>query len=508
MMKKLRNVLFVMVLLIALSLTTASVFAAEQTDKEVKADALKIVNLFTGTSNGDQLYRQPTRIESLIMTIRLLGEEAQAKAGNYTHPFTDVPQWADKYVGYAYEKGLSVGLEDGTFGSTQGCTLQQYLTLMLRAAGVKDDGKVYDNAFALAEEKGLLKGSIDRNHFGRGEMVQVSYNALDMPVVIETEEKVPAGDTPKDEKAEKATNDGSAENTATENTINTANTTDNAGDTANTAKTTENAENVPNTPNTTENAVNAENTKDTTTVTDTTTVPETENTKTVQTEIKLSDLLIQKGAFSKEQLDSARNRVAEGPRQVRAVYLTFDDGPSTKVTPSILNTLKEYDVQATFFLAGTMVSANPSMVKREYEEGHKLANHSYSHNYSYLYKSSANLLADIAKCNTAINNALGFEYNTKVFRFPGGSHKKSQTLKSAVTNAGYSYYDWNCAGNDAISTKPVSSSYVYSSTVKTLPKTGDVIVLYHDTNAKTSTAQALPDVIKYFMSQGFVFRTL
>ena len=39
-------------------------------------------------------------------------------------------------------------------------------------------------------------------------------------------------------------------------------------------------------------------------------------------------------------------------------------------------------------------------------------------------------------------------------------------------------------------------------------KTGDVIVLYHDTNAKTSTAQALPDVIKYFMSQGFVFRTL
>lgn len=494
MMKRLRNVLIVMVLLIALSLTTASVFAAEQTDKEVKADALKIVNLFTGTSYGDQLYRQPTRIESLIMTIRLLGEEAQAKAGNYTHPFTDVPQWADKYVGYAYEKGLSVGLEDGTFGSTQGCTLQQYLTLMLRAAGVKDDGKVYDNAFALAEEKGLLKGSIDRNHFGRGEMVQVSYNALDMPVVIETEEK--------------AANDGDAGNTATANTINAAKTTENTENTANTPKTTENTENTANTANTTENAVNAESTKDTTTVTDMTNVPKVENTKTVQTEIKLSDLLIQKGAFSKEQLDSARNRVAEGPRQVRAVYLTFDDGPSTKVTPSILNTLKEYDVQATFFLAGTMVSANPSMVKREYEEGHRLANHSYSHNYSYLYKSSANLLADIAKCNTAINNALGFEYNTKVFRFPGGSHKKSQTLKSAVTNAGYSYYDWNCAGNDAISTKPVSSSYVYSSTVKTLPKTGDVIVLYHDTNAKTSTAQALPDVIKYFMSQGFVFRTL
>ena len=494
MMKRLRNVLIVMVLLIALSLTTASVFAAEQTDKEVKADALKIVNLFTGTSYGDQLYRQPTRIESLIMTIRLLGEEAQAKSGNYTHPFTDVPQWADKYVGYAYEKGLSVGLEDGTFGSTQGCTLQQYLTLMLRAAGVKDDGKVYDNAFALAEEKGLLKGSIDRNHFGRGEMVQVSYNALDMPVVIETEEK--------------AANDGDAGNTATANTINAAKTTENTENTANTPKTTENTENTANTANTIENAVNAESTKDTTTVTDMTNVPKVENTKTVQTEIKLSDLLIQKGAFSKEQLDSARNRVAEGPRQVRAVYLTFDDGPSTKVTPSILNTLKEYDVQATFFLAGTMVSANPSMVKREYEEGHRLANHSYSHNYSYLYKSSANLLADIAKCNTAINNALGFEYNTKVFRFPGGSHKKSQTLKSAVTNAGYSYYDWNCAGNDAISTKPVSSSYVYSSTVKTLPKTGDVIVLYHDTNAKTSTAQALPDVIKYFMSQGFVFRTL
>ena len=58
--------------------------------------------------------------------------------------------------------------------------------------------------------------------------------------------------------------------------------------------------------------------------------------------------------------------------------MTFDDGPSQTVTPVILDTLKKENVKVTFFLLGSRVELNPDIVKREYEEGHYIANHGYA----------------------------------------------------------------------------------------------------------------------------------
>ena len=66
--------------------------------------------------------------------------------------------------------------------------------------------------------------------------------------------------------------------------------------------------------------------------------------------------------------------------------MTFDDGPTTSVTPKILDILKEENVKATFFVIGKSVDAHPEIVKRAYDEGHYIANHGYSHNNSKLYK--------------------------------------------------------------------------------------------------------------------------
>lgn len=105
--------------------------------------------------------------------------------------------------------------------------------------------------------------------------------------------------------------------------------------------------------------------------------------------------------------------------ETKRAFLTFDDGPST-VTPTILHTLSEKGVKATFFMLGANVEKMPDMVKNVYEQGHYIANHGYSHVYSSIYASPQSVLDEYNKANEAIQNALGDqEYNSHLFRFPG-----------------------------------------------------------------------------------------
>jgi peptidoglycan/xylan/chitin deacetylase (PgdA/CDA1 family) len=115
----------------------------------------------------------------------------------------------------------------------------------------------------------------------------------------------------------------------------------------------------------------------------------------------------------------------------KTAYLTFDDGPSKTVTPLILDLLKQENIKATFFVLGSRVELNPTIVKREYEEGHFIANHGYSHIYANIYTSVDTVLEEYNKTQQAIQNALGTEYNGHLFRFPGGStgRKICQTKK-------------------------------------------------------------------------------
>ena len=96
----------------------------------------------------------------------------------------------------------------------------------------------------------------------------------------------------------------------------------------------------------------------------------------------------------------------------KRVFLTFDDGPSSNVTPMVLDTLKAENIKATFFLLGSRVELNPEIVKREFDEGHYLASHGYSHVYSQIYASPQSVLDEYNNCITAIRNAIGMpNYN-------------------------------------------------------------------------------------------------
>ena len=196
--------------------------------------------------------------------------------------------------------------------------------------------------------------------------------------------------------------------------------------------------------------------------------------------------------------------------ETKRVFLTFDDGPSKNVTTQILDTLKQENIKATFFLLGSRVDLYPDIVKREYEEGHYIASHGYSHVYSQIYASPQAVLDEYNKSVIAIRNAIGVqEYNPHLFRFPGGyaGGGKYATIKQEANQLleqnGVVHVDWNSITADAAGN--TTTEEFIAELEKTVPKHNSVVVLMHDAGNKQSTADALPQIIAYFRERGFAF---
>lgn len=188
----------------------------------------------------------------------------------------------------------------------------------------------------------------------------------------------------------------------------------------------------------------------------------------------------------------------------KVIYLTFDDGPCDRVTPKILDVLKEENVKATFFIVGNAAERRKYLLEREFSEGHTVAVHSYSHQYSEIYSSVQNLLDDIDKCNEVIKSVTG-SYST-VYRFPGGSFGLRDELISAVKERKMKYVDWNASLCDA-EYYAAPSEILYENAIETSMGHDKVILLAHDSTTKTTTAEAIRDIIKYFKNQNYKFAT-
>mgnify|MGYP000644866570 FL=1 len=231
------------------------------------------------------------------------------------------------------------------------------------------------------------------------------------------------------------------------------------------------------------------------------------NQNTSNTEIK-EDI---KNNQSKEKFVENVDDIYNGEEGKR-VFLTFDDGPSISVTPHILDTLKKYNIKATFFVLGNRVSDNAELIKREYNEGHYIANHGYSHRYDKIYASSKNVLKEYNKTEQEIKKALGDEnYSSNLFRFPGGSiggeyDKIKEKAKIDLKRNQIAYLDWNALTNDA------AGAYTKEKIIKNLKKTvgnkNNVVVLMHDAPDKILTYETLEDIIKYLQEKGYSFKNM
>lgn len=195
----------------------------------------------------------------------------------------------------------------------------------------------------------------------------------------------------------------------------------------------------------------------------------------------------------------------------KQVYLTFDDGPSKTITPQILNILREQDVKATFFVLGARVELYPDILKQVYEEGHYIANHGYSHEYSRIYESKDTTFQEYVQCENSIKTALGNpDYNTFLFRFPGGSsggHYASIKAEARELFSSYNvaYTNWNCLTGDAAGKK--TKEDCIQEFLSTKGNQNSLIVLMHDAGDKQYTADALPDIIQYLKNEGYTFKT-
>lgn len=190
----------------------------------------------------------------------------------------------------------------------------------------------------------------------------------------------------------------------------------------------------------------------------------------------------------------------------KVAYLTFDDGPSKNVTPKILNILDKYDIKATFFVTGINANAESALINQAYEKGHVIANHSYSHNYNNIYSSTSAFIDEIEKTNSILKEIIP-GYNTKIFRFPGGSYGRDNVFKLAVKNLNYVYYDWDALNGDAEGSL-ISKDNLIARTKETVNHQSSVILLMHDTGVKTTTADSLPAIIDFLISNGYEFKTL
>lgn len=232
---------------------------------------------------------------------------------------------------------------------------------------------------------------------------------------------------------------------------------------------------------------------------------ETKENKNIETEEVKKNRLPIYTQVGKEKVKKVYTSTSDAKR----VFLTFDDGPSSNVTPLILDVLKQNNIKATFFILGSRVEQNPSIVKRAYEEGHYIANHGYSHVYSAIYQSYEALLDEYNKTELAIRNAIGVSnYSSHLFRFPGGSvggkynDLKKQYVQKLPENEIF-YVDWNCLSEDATGkrTKEQLVQYIKN----TSANKNSVVVLMHDAGDKILTYETLQEVIDYFKENQYSF---
>ena len=196
----------------------------------------------------------------------------------------------------------------------------------------------------------------------------------------------------------------------------------------------------------------------------------------------------------------------------KRVFLTFDDGPTKAVTPFILDLLKEQDIKATFFVLGSNAQYNPDLIKREYDEGHYIANHSFSHKYSQVYASIEAAFDEYYRTEQIIRDAIGNQnYRCNVFRFPGGSTGGTYSaikkeIKASFLENGIVHLDWNALSSDAAGS--YTKEQLLQNAIETIGEKQSVVLLMHDASDKILTYEMLPELIQYLRDNGYVFKTI
>ncbi|MCX8003011.1 MAG: polysaccharide deacetylase family protein [Anoxybacillus mongoliensis] len=190
------------------------------------------------------------------------------------------------------------------------------------------------------------------------------------------------------------------------------------------------------------------------------------------------------------------------PTDEKMVAITFDDGPDMLYTPDILNILKQYDAKATFFVVGFRAEKYPDIIKRQMDEGHEIANHTYKH-LDFRGKSKQMIEEEIKKSEDVIYNITG--KRPTLFRPPLGYYNKR--IIDIAKQQGYTVvmwskhqdtYDWQNPGTNRIVRRVISHI-----------QPGQIILFHdHGSGSRKQTVQALKEILAILKEKGYTFVTV
>src|SRR5262245_16930094 len=185
------------------------------------------------------------------------------------------------------------------------------------------------------------------------------------------------------------------------------------------------------------------------------------------------------------------------PLRDREVVLTFDDGPLPPYTNRILDTLASECVKATFFMVGRMVRGYPSVVRRIYNEGHTVANHSQNHPFTFHKMTVDQASKEIEDGFVSLQNVLGDpKAVSPFFRIPGLLRQNSVEQYLAAHN----YMTWS-VDFLADDWTHIKSDEVARRAINRVEARGRGILLLHD--IQPATALAFPEILRELKARGF-----
>jgi len=180
----------------------------------------------------------------------------------------------------------------------------------------------------------------------------------------------------------------------------------------------------------------------------------------------------------------------------KKIFLSFDDGPHPQITLFVLETLKKYNAKATFFCIGDNVSKYPEVYKKIIDDGHSVGNH--THNHLNGWKTDDKTYLD--------NISIAKEHiDSNLFRPPYGKITQFQLSQLKASRFTLKTIMWTVLSGDfdmSISKETCRDNVICNA------KEGSIIVFHDSEKSKERVEFALPEVLKYFTSQGFIFEKI
>lgn len=189
-----------------------------------------------------------------------------------------------------------------------------------------------------------------------------------------------------------------------------------------------------------------------------------------------------------------------GNTEEKVVYLTFDEGYENGFTPAILDTLKEKQIKAAFFITGSYLKHSPELVKRMKEEGHVVGNHSQTHP-DFTTQTDEQVIAEVSQVADKFKEVVGTEMDP-FFRFPSGRYSEKDLY--IVRKLGFRSIFWSMAYKDWDTKDQPGKDYAYQHVMANYHP-GAVILLHA---VSSSNTEALADIITGLDEAGYRFGSL